>query len=235
MLKTYSICIWVRENWIVTCIHSFVCYRFCDALCSIVPSTFSVDLPTSIGSNNLVGTLPEEIGVLTGLERLLLGFNTLSSSIPSSLFKLSKLSIVDFSSNSLSGPIPESLSQATSLQTLHLGYNRLLEGPIASSFEAAFLGENRVCRLEVLVLAENVFSGIFPLDVVAASCTNLTALNLQSSGLTGESLPSTGLERLTILNLRQMGLTGNISDSISRLSLLVELTSKGVFPTLLVN
>lgn len=177
-----------------------------------------IDPPPPIASNNLVGSLPEEIGALTALERLQLGFNSLSSTIPSSLFELSKLAVVDLSTNSFSGTIPDSLSKASSsLSTLHLGWNQL-QGPV-SSLDSFW--DSSDCPLEFLVLTDNKLSGTFPLESIAVNCTNLHSLNLESSGLTaGGSLPSTGLEQLTILNLRQMGLTGIIPDSISRLSLL---------------
>jgi Leucine-rich repeat (LRR) protein len=172
-----------------------------------------------IASNNLVGSLPKEIGALTDLENVLFGFNALSSSLPSSLFELGKLAIVDFSTNKLSGTIPDSLSQATLLHTLHLGNNQL-EGPISLDV----FGGNSACPLELLVLAENKFTGTFPFESIGMNCSSLHSLNLESSGFAaGGTFPTTGLEQLTVLDLRQMGLGGTIPDSISRLSLLKKL------------
>lgn len=169
------------------------------------------------GSNNLIGTFPEEIAILTNLEILLLGRNQLSSTIPKRLFELPNLNVVDVGANLLSGSIPSSLSTATKLEVLHLGYNQL-QGSI--SFDQF---DNSDCKLRFLVLAENEFSGTFPLESIAANCTNMNTLHLGASGLMGGQIPSFGFEQLMTLNLQKMQLTGELPDSISRLTRLENL------------
>ena len=78
-------------------------------------------------SNNrgLVGTIPSEIGNLTNLRELLLHENALTGEIPPQLGNLVKLKKLDLRSNQLSGPVPTDLGNLVSLQQLHLRDNNL--------------------------------------------------------------------------------------------------------------
>ncbi|KAH7518551.1 hypothetical protein FEM48_Zijuj09G0183500 [Ziziphus jujuba var. spinosa] len=99
----------------------------------ITESTF---LDRELYSNNISGTIPEELGNLTNLVSLDLYLNNLSGSIPTTLGNLQKLRFLRLNNNSLSGNIPMSLTTVTSLQVLDLS-NNLLTGdiPINGSFQ----------------------------------------------------------------------------------------------------
>jgi Leucine-rich repeat (LRR) protein len=64
----------------------------------------------NLASNNLVGTIPSEIGNFTSITSLDLSSNTLTGSIPTELANLTTLTALDLSTNSLTGPLPQWLS-----------------------------------------------------------------------------------------------------------------------------
>ncbi|PKA51172.1 putative leucine-rich repeat receptor-like protein kinase [Apostasia shenzhenica] len=58
-------------------------------------------------SNELTGTIPESIGLVTSLEVLRLDKNSLSGSVPPSIKNLTKLSELNLANNQLNGSIPD--------------------------------------------------------------------------------------------------------------------------------
>ena len=83
--------------------------------------------------NNLVGTIPDELGTLTSLTQLNLGGNKLSGTIPSSLNTLTNLKYVQLNDNMLEGTIPQDLwNNMTELivVNLHGSGNSKLKGTI---------------------------------------------------------------------------------------------------------
>ncbi len=86
--------------------------------------------------NNLVGTIPSEIGDLTGLLSLQLQGNSLTGSIPASLFGITGIQLIDLSANSLSGTVVTTFSTLDSLSQLLLNDNNLTGVPNFSSLAA---------------------------------------------------------------------------------------------------
>jgi Leucine-rich repeat (LRR) protein len=78
-----------------------------------------------LSCNNLIGDIPEEIGLLFGLINLNLSINKLSGNIPVNIGSLLLLESLDLSNNELSGVIPSNLSSLTFLSGLNLSYNNL--------------------------------------------------------------------------------------------------------------
>ena len=64
----------------------------------------------NLASNNLVGTIPSELGNLTTLTSLDISGNTLSGSIPTELSNLTALTELRLDNNKLVGPLPQWLS-----------------------------------------------------------------------------------------------------------------------------
>ena len=64
-----------------------------------------------LGSNELSGTIPSEIGNLTLLEELILSHNELSGNIPSEIGNLTLLEELDLSHNELGGSVPLEIGQ----------------------------------------------------------------------------------------------------------------------------
>ena len=70
----------------------------------------------ALGSNQLSGTIPPQIGSLTYLTDLVLSANQLSGSIPPELGNLTELVNLDLHSNVLAGEIPSSIVNLYNLQ-----------------------------------------------------------------------------------------------------------------------
>jgi hypothetical protein len=78
-----------------------------------------------LSSNELVGTIPPELGNMTSLTVLDLSHNRLGSSIPSTLGNLVNLEELLLDANMFGGEIPSTLTQLTRLRYLSVRYNIL--------------------------------------------------------------------------------------------------------------
>ncbi len=105
-------------------------------------------------NNNLLGSIPAELGQLSSLTRLVLVNNQLTGSIPAELGKLSSLTELTLTSSQLTGSIPAELGQLSSLTRLVLSSNQLT-GSIPAE-----LGQ--LDLLEYLFLSNNQLSGSIP-------------------------------------------------------------------------
>ncbi|XP_072952025.1 receptor-like protein EIX2 [Typha angustifolia] len=85
----------------------------------------SLLLSLDLSSNNLSGTIPQEIGGLATLKNLNLSGNRLTGDIPETIGGLQSLESLDLSNNELYGEIPPTLSALTFLSYLNLSYNNL--------------------------------------------------------------------------------------------------------------
>lgn len=162
-----------------------------------------------LGSNNLFGIIPRELGSLSELEELYLQSNRLRGAIPEELEQLNNLTRLVLFDNRLgstagighpsgvtiSSEIPPELGNLTHLEELDLSYNQLT-GQIPST-----LGE--LTRLTTLDLSQNQLSGAIP--PALGSLTRLTTLDLSHNGLTGGIPTSLG----NIANLNRLVLAGN--------------------------
>ena len=122
-------------------------------------STDSTGHVTMLGlqENNLIGSIPPELGKLDSLQTLWLDGNGLSGGIPRELGSLDKLVRLSLHRNRLSGEIPGELGRLGNLKRLFLSNNRL-EGPIPP--ELGKLGS-----LEYLSLGGNLLSGGVPAEL----------------------------------------------------------------------
>ena len=162
----------------------------------------------------LVGSMPPQLGNLTSLEELNLGWNALSGQIPPELGNLAKLRRLDLGTNNLSGPIPPELGNLASLERMDLAWNNL-SGPIPPAL-------GNLSRLDMLLLGWNRLSGIIPKEL--ANLTNLSWLVLQRNNLTGPIPPELqNLTNLTDLWLQGNALTGTIPPGLGNLSRLTAL------------
>jgi Leucine-rich repeat (LRR) protein len=139
----------------------------------------------NISDNTLKGTLPPEIGELTGLTELNLAYNEIGGIIiPSEVGELSKLKVVwlhgnKFTSkiptelgalaeltdlrlqfNALTGSLPTELGQLKSLTVLDAGVNKL-SGTLPDLGNAKWL-----TQLRELYFGKNDFSGTVPSWIV---------------------------------------------------------------------
>jgi len=78
------------------------------------------------------GEIPPDIGNLTNLTYLILGYNQLTGSIPPELGNLISLTVLWLDHNQLTGSIPSEIGNLTNLSSLYLSSNQL-EGEIPES------------------------------------------------------------------------------------------------------
>lgn len=102
-----------------------------------------------LDGNNLQGSLPPEIGILSGLTEIVLSRNQLSGSLPTAIGSLNQLTILDLSENRLGGALPAELFTLTSLQYLYLDHNQfggVLPAAIANltNLNVLWLNQNRL-------------------------------------------------------------------------------------------
>mmetsp|Transcript_35521 Transcript_35521/g.68087 ORF Transcript_35521/g.68087 Transcript_35521/m.68087 type:complete len:288 (-) Transcript_35521:766-1629(-) len=155
----------------------------------------------------LTGTIPSELGALSSLTDLSLGYNHLSGTLPSELAALLSLTDLSLDHNQIMGTIPSELATLTNLLYLDLNNNRLT-GTMPS--ELAVLA-----RLTNMDLDNNWLMGTVPTELGAL--TNLKLMYLFHNQLTGR-LPSelaaiTSLSGMYICN--NNGLCGDIPAGVT--------------------
>ncbi|XP_068639569.1 receptor-like protein EIX2 [Aristolochia californica] len=106
-------------------------------------TTLFLVITLDLSSNNLSGTILEEVGNLIGLIALNLSGNQFFGKIPESIGKLHRLINLDLSRNHLSGSIPLAIASLTFLNHLNLSYNNLF-GIIPSGNQLDTLNEESI-------------------------------------------------------------------------------------------
>jgi len=108
-------------------------------------------------ANNLVGTIPSELGNLNDLEILSLEQGDLSLTIPDALGSLSSLRILDLDFNKITGTIPEAIYGLTELEQLDVNSN-LMTGTISESI-------GNLVNLRLFQVYENLMTGTVPTEI----------------------------------------------------------------------
>ncbi len=165
--------------------------------------------------NNLISTIPKELGNMSNLQRLQLVENQLTGNIPSELGKLTNLKELFISRNQLEGTIPKELGNLSNLEYLNLSDN-LLTGNIPAEI-------GNLINLRVLNLTRNKINGSIPQTL--SNLTNLESLGLGGNGNITGSIPKE-LGKLTSLKelyLWRNQLEGTIPKELGNLSKLENL------------
>jgi len=148
-----------------------------------------------IPSNNLHGSIPDEIRHLTKLKFISLKHNEVSGELPSSLQQLTLLEYLDLKFNQVEGTIPDFIGQLPHLQVLGLSRNKLT-GRLPASLGSL--------RLKTLAVDDNELSG----DLSAIRQMNhLKYLYAQNNLLTGNLFHSLLMTQLP--SLIEVDLSGN--------------------------
>ena len=173
----------------------------------------------SMDSNDLNGTLPPELGMLTTLDYLamFLNINTgfdVTGAIPSEVGCLTRLTHLKMQDLGVSGAIPTELGRLSKLDMLLLEGNRL-EGPMPTEL-------SQLRNLTFLGLSGNHLHGTLPSQL--GTLTQLSMLLLNSNNLTG-TLPSTlgNLSQLQTLFLDGNAFTGTLPTQLGQLIYVSEL------------
>ena len=183
-------------------------------------------------NNNLSGSLPPELGRLSGLTWLVLGGNRLSGEVPPELGNLVRLETLSLWDNRLSGEIPVELGDLPNLRELYLWGNQLTgqiprELSNLTKLEHFSVGSNRLvgeipswlgtlAGLKELHLTTNGFSGPLPQEL--ERLTDLREFNVSRNRLTGEVPAWLGDAPLRRLFLNDNRFTGVLPAELVRLS-----------------
>uniref|UniRef100_A0A7S3KXY8 L domain-like protein n=1 Tax=Amphora coffeiformis TaxID=265554 RepID=A0A7S3KXY8_9STRA len=162
--------------------------------------------------NNLRGTIPPEVGLLTDLEEIYLEggpLDTISGRLPTELSHLTALEEIHLANNKLSGSIPPEFRGWSELKFVDMSNNEL-GGSLSDDLLSGWT------HLTELNLASNRLSGklpnIWPLP--------LEFLDLEKNSMTGAVPPSIGvLQDLRLLRLDHNEFTSLPTDVVSLESL----------------
>ncbi|KAF5472284.1 hypothetical protein F2P56_009017 [Juglans regia] len=162
----------------------------------------------TLSSNKLRGLVPTTIGSLRMLQGLGLDDNRLKGTIPPELCYLRSLFELFLDGNDLSGHIPRCISNMTSLRALYLGYNQLTSVIPLSLW--------RLTHLLEVDFSSNSLSGSLSFEIEKMKV--LRILNLSRNQLSGD-IPKTigALKDLTNLSLAINRLEGSIPISFGEL------------------
>lgn len=161
----------------------------------------------NVSHADLQGTLPHELGYLSGLRELAVDGNQLTGTVPDLLLTQSQfLYVLDLSQNSFNGTIPSALWTLPTLRFVYLHGNQftgsipqtLTEAP-SDNLEEIWLRGNQLTgsipewwtqlpNLDTLWVSNNTFSGQFPQEWSLAS--KLHFMDVSYNQITGTIPPS---------------------------------------------
>ena len=188
-----------------------------------------------LSRRSLTGSIPEELGRLTGLTHLDLSVNRSLGSdvIPAALNQLTELTYLSLHNcafpnplpnlssltnleelylhaNNFTGPFPQWLGRLTKLTHLHL-YGTKSKDPQGVGLTGRIPDLRNLTSLEQLLIDNNSLTGGIPTWL--GNLTSLTRLDLDRNQLTGGIPPALGsLTSLTHLDLSDNDLEGEIPD-----------------------
>ncbi|KAL7577623.1 hypothetical protein ACA910_015142 [Epithemia clementina (nom. ined.)] len=178
----------------------------------------------TLRAENLVGKIPMEIGLLTHLIVLNLGYNSLRGTLPmtpkTGLGQLAHLETLTLEYNQLWGTISPEIGQLTQLKGLYLGNNRLTG---ALPFEAM----TQLKQLETIQIYSNYdLSGPLMEMATAAPWSQLKGVSAIDTRVTGK-LPDdiALLSNLEYIQLTDTEVAGSFPDGIYQLAKLYEFSA----------
>lgn len=183
---------------------------------SFISNQLDGSLPTELGvlttltyfesiANNIKGTIPDTLQKLTGLTTAVLAYNQITGTVPSWLSKWEALEFLYLSNNLITGSIPPTFNQLQQLSVLAVDDNAL-------TGSMSFLWE--LPRMEYAYLEDNQFEGFLPQSITTTSPL-LINLDISGNKLKG-TLPSDlfQLRDLEILDLHGNAFEGPVPSDI---------------------
>ncbi|MBA0648290.1 hypothetical protein Goklo_016042, partial [Gossypium klotzschianum] len=174
-----------------------------------------------LNGNKLYGSLPDELGYLSNLNRLQLDQNNISGQIPKTFANMSSVRHLHLNNNSLAGQIPPELSQIFTLLHFQLDNNDFSGSVIPASYR-------NFSRLVKLSLRNCSLQGAVP-DL--SRIPSLSYLDLSRNHLAGPIPENKLSENMTTIDLSDNQLKGSIPGSFSDLHSLQKLSLKNNFLT----
>ena len=129
----------------------------------------------SLSNNQIIGSIPVEIGRLSRLRTLDISNNAINGSLPASVSNLSSLVLLNLESNNLDNQIPENLDRLRNLSVLNLRRNQF-SGNISATI-------GHISTLTQLDLSFNNLNGEIPASL--ADLRNLVSFNVSYNNLSG--------------------------------------------------
>ncbi|CAB9526873.1 Leucine Rich Repeat [Seminavis robusta] len=167
--------------------------------------------------NNLKTTvIPAEIGLLTGLQGLVLGLNRIEGTFPSQVGELSSLTSFRLVSNLFTGQIPSEMGLLSLLGDIGIQDN-MFSGTVPQEIW-------NMSNLRVLKAARNSFSGTLPIDL-GHGLADMELLMLDGNRFTGE-LPTILPPNLNFLDVSFNRLHGQLPSELGTLRRLAKLRAE---------
>ncbi|XP_039821923.1 probable LRR receptor-like serine/threonine-protein kinase At1g56140 isoform X2 [Panicum virgatum] len=163
-----------------------------------------------LGTNNLNGSLPSELGNLVKLEELYIDSAGLSGPIPSSFSKLTSMKRLVASDNEFTGRLPDYIGRWSNLQDLRFQGNSF-QGPLPTTLS------NLVNLTEIRI--GDILSGSSSLAFIS-NMTSLNTLILRNCRVS-DSLASVNFSRFARLNLLDLSfnnITGQVPQALLNLN-----------------
>lgn len=164
--------------------------------------------------NFTTGSLPPEIGDLTGLDYIRISNSLLGGTIPDEIGNLTNLTELWFFANQLSGPMPDTLFSMTGLLVLNLNSNNLT-GTIPAAI-------GNMTNLATFIAGGNNFVGTLPPEM--GNLVNIFRFQVNSNQLSGGIPAEVGnMASLTHLFVHYNQFTEPLPDEIGNLTNLTDL------------
>jgi len=163
-------------------------------------------------SNHFYGNLPKELVNLKTLKTLKLSKNDLQGTLPTEIKYLANLKEVDLSGNKFSGTLPVEISSLIALEVLNLSNNEL-GGTIPENF-------NNLKKLRKVSIKNNLLRG--NIDMFE-SLTNLDTFDVSHNYLTGTLFLGRNQQNLKVAYLNNNKFSGSIASTIGELKMVQEL------------
>jgi len=196
-----------------------------------------------IPSNNLQGSIPDEIRHFDKLKFISLKHNEVSGEIPPALQHLTLLQYLDLKFNQIEGSIPDYIGQLPHLQVLGLSRNKLV-GSLPASLSTLRLktlavddnnltGDLSPIRLmtslKYLYGQNNAFTGNLFHNILMSELPSLVEIDLSGNNLTAAEIPSHifSLPTLRLLDASNNQITGKFHDDLPTNNVLEYLSFRG--------
>nr|KYP53605.1 putative LRR receptor-like serine/threonine-protein kinase At2g24230 family [Cajanus cajan] len=172
-----------------------------------------------LSSNNLSEEIPEALGSLLSLRVLKLDHNRFAHNIPSGILKCQSLVSIDLSSNQLNGTLPQGFGAAfPKLRVLNLSRNNMY-GRVSDISGLKSLVSLNISGNSFQGSIMDVFQGSGEFFQNLNDTLNLKHINLAHNRFSRQKFPQIEmLLKLEYLNLSKTSLVDEIPDEISQLS-----------------